>query len=94
MAKANLKPIPVNSTLDSIHMEIDENELKLLLTVLDFVAGSPDKSPRKYADSIRISLQKSLSEVRYQYSPDSTNYSDLVDIRFSNPNIYFQEFKK
>ncbi len=94
MATANLKPIPVNSTLDSIHMEIDENELKLLLTVLDFVAGSPDKSPRKYADSIRISLQKALSEVRYQYSPDRTNYSDLVDIRFSNPNIYFQEFKK
>ena len=94
MAKANLKPIPVNSTLDSIHMEIDENELKLLLTVLDFVGGCPDKSPRKYADSIRISLQKALSEVRYQYSPDRTNYTNLVDIRFYNPSIYFQEFKK
>ena len=94
MAKANLKSIPVKSSVDTIHMEIDENELKLLLTVLDFVGGCPDNSPRKYADSIRISLQKALSEVRYQYSPDSTNYSDLVDIRFSNPYLYFQEFKK
>jgi len=47
MAKASVKykDIQVNLTLN-------ENELKLLMTVLGHVGGSPVESPRKYANSI------------------------------------------
>jgi hypothetical protein len=47
MAKASVKykDIQVNLTLN-------ENELKLLMTVLGYVGGCPDHSARKYADSI------------------------------------------
>lgn len=52
MAKASVeyKDVQVNLTLN-------QNELKLLNTVLGYIGGDPDTSPRKYADDIHKAIR-------------------------------------
>lgn len=62
--------------IESVTMTFDRNELRLLCTVLNRVGGSPENSPRKYANQIVDALGAQgvfLEDYAFKAAVDSKN---------------------
>jgi hypothetical protein len=80
MAKASVEYREIQ-VIDLVNLTLNENELKLLMTVLGYVGGSPDESPRKYSDSIYRAIRNlklGIGDFNKELDPNAT------------PGIYFK----
>ena len=65
MAKASAN-IETTVKINGATIELDENELLTLYAILNRVGGSPDKSYRKYTDSILYAINTSIGVLNLQ----------------------------
>jgi hypothetical protein len=88
MAKASAN-IETTVKINGATIELDENELMTLYAILNRVGGSPDKSYRKYTDSILYAIHTSIGVLNLQgYSKISSTVSE------TQRAIYFNDWEE
>jgi hypothetical protein len=88
MAKASAN-IETTVKINGATIELDENELLTLYAILNRVGGSPDKSYRKYTDSILYAINTSIGASNIQgYSKISSTVSE------TQRAIYFNDWEE
>lgn len=91
MAKATIKGVKKIVSLESLTLELSEQEAAFLVTILYRVGGSPTTSYRKFADQIITAIYNDEDETR-SLELNTNSYSMAIDENMGRPgSIYFKD---
>lgn len=80
-AKSEMKEVPVIVIKEIVTLELEREEARTLLMIMQIIAGSSDTSPRRYTDSIASALINAGVTCPFPDQPD------LMDKRYNRINF-------
>lgn len=91
MAKATVKGVKQIVSIESVTLELTQEEVAFLMTILYRVGGSPDTSYRKFADRIIAAIYND-DDASIKVELNTNPYSIAIDENMGRPgSIYFKD---
>jgi hypothetical protein len=95
MAKATVKFRQIIQPIESVTLDISQNEALTLLTILGRVGGCPFKSPRRHGDSILEALRTAIN-IKYDELRETSEHKAMAaaDHKGHRNSIYFEDYSE